>query len=236
MAGLRDHSNVSFEVFIASFTVLPILVLIYFYPDLPERVPEYLNLKGDVAVWGPKSLASIFRLPLMAVDMQVLCLLMKYGLWQRRTGRSIPLAEKLTIELLNLSSRLWDWFRALIAFKLGASSLDVIFFASERLRFLTTAVRTISWAAGVLGIMGSGFYGYRLLTVSRRLKHIGGNDKLTEPDHSLHLRAGIFYYNAHDPSLFIKKYLLNFANQWAYVFLVCLVSLPLLMFLPLLMS
>src|SRR6266478_3408054 len=76
------HTNFLFELFIAALTLLPFLVLIYFYPGLPERIPEYLNLHGDVAVWGRKSLFSIFRLPLMALDLQLLCLLLKYGLWQ----------------------------------------------------------------------------------------------------------------------------------------------------------
>src|SRR5882762_4060834 len=94
----RDDTNVLFEAFILSFTVLPILVLIYFYSQLPERIPEYLNLHGDVEVWGRKSLVSVFRLPLMAIDMQMLCVLMKYGLWQGAVARPVQAAETLTIE------------------------------------------------------------------------------------------------------------------------------------------
>ena len=232
----RDHTNVLFEVFILSFTVLPILVLIYFYPQLPERVPEYLNLHGDVEVWGRKSLASVFRLPLMAIDMQMLCLLMKYGLWQGGLVRPAQPAETYAMESLKLSSRLWDWFRALIAFKLGASSLEVIFLTNDRLHSLSTSMRVVSWAAAVLGITGAGFYLYRLIPVNRKLKQMSAADKVNEQNQSSHLLAGIFYYNPWDPSLFVKKYWLNFANKWAYAFLLCLVGLPLLMFLPLLIS
>lgn len=232
----RDATNVFFESFILFFTVAPILVLIYFYPQLPERIPEYLNLHGDVEVWGRKSLASVFRLPLMAVDMQMLCLLMKYGLWQGAVARTVQPAETHTLESLTLSSRLWDWFRALIAFKLGASSLEVIFLTNARLHSLATAMRTISWAAAILGIIGAGFYVYRLIPVNRKLRQVIAEDKLSVRNRSAHLRAGIFYYNVHDPSLFVKKYWLNFANKWAYVFLICLVCLPLLMFLPMLNS
>jgi uncharacterized membrane protein len=231
-----DHTNILFEVFIISFTVLPILVLIYFYPQLPERVPEYLNLHGEVEVWGRKSLASVFRLPLMAIDMQMLSLLMKYGLWQGGLVRPAQPAETYAVESLKLSSRLWDWFRALIAFKLGASSLEVIFLTNDRLHSLATTMRTISWAAAVLGIIGAGFYLYRLIPMSRKLRQMSGADEVNEHDRPTHLLAGIFYYNPSDPSLFVKKYWLNFANKWAYVFLLCLVCLPLLMFLPMLIS
>jgi uncharacterized membrane protein len=231
----RDHTNVLFEAFILSFTVLPILVLIYFYPQLPERVPEYLNLHGEVEVWGRKSLASAFRLPLMAVDMQMLCLLMKYGLWQSGV-RPLEPGETHAIESLKLSSRLWDWFRALIAFKWGASSLEVIFLTNDRLHSLATAMRTISWAATILGIIGAGFYLYRLILVNRKSRQMGAESRANEQSQTSHPNAGIFYYNPSDPSLFVKKYGLNFANKWAYVFLLCLLCLPLLMFLPMLIS
>jgi uncharacterized membrane protein len=232
----RDHTNVLFEVFIISFTVLPILVLIYFYSQLPERIPEYLNLHGEVEVWGRKSLASVFRLPLMAVDMQMLCLLMKYGLWQGGVVRPAQAAETYATESLKLSSRLWDWFRALIAFKLGASSIEVIFLTNDRLHSLSTAMRIISWAAAVLGIIGAGFYLYRLIPVNRKLRQMSRPVEVNEQNQPSHLLAGIFYYNPWDPSLFVKKYWLNFANKWAYAFLLCLVCLPLLMFLPMLIS
>ena len=223
----RDHTSVSFEVFIAALTLLPILLLIYFYPSLPERVPEYLNLHGDVEVWGRKSFASVFRLPLMAIDMQLLCLLTKYASSVSRKG---------SVESRMLSRRLFDWFRVLIAFKLGASSLDVIFLSYPGLRPLTTAVRTISWAAAILGIIGASYYGYRLLKVYRKPGPAERVAKVGEPNYAAHLRGGVFYYNRNDPSLFIDKYLFNFANKWVYVFVLCVVCLPLLMFWPMLVS
>jgi hypothetical protein len=39
----------------------------YFYPVLPERVPLFLTLSGEVAVWGEKNLLSVFRVPLLAL-------------------------------------------------------------------------------------------------------------------------------------------------------------------------
>jgi uncharacterized membrane protein len=168
--------------------------------------------------------------------MQMLCLLMKYGLGQGGLVRPGQPAETYATESLKLSSRLWDWFRALIAFKLGASSLEVIFLTNDRLHSLATTMRTISWAAAVLGIIGAGFYLYRLIPLNRKLKQMGGADEVNQQNQPSHLRAGIFYYNPSDPSLFVKKYWLNFANKWAYAFLLCLVCLPLLMFLPMLIS
>jgi uncharacterized membrane protein len=234
-----DYTNIPFEVFIATFTVLPIVVLIYFYPVLPQSIPEYLNLRGEVEVWGRKSFASVLRLPLMAIDLQMLCLLMKYGLWHGQIGYTFESTEKYKIdreESLKLQMSLWDWFRALIAVKLGASSLEVIFLSIELFHFLSTVVRVISWTAAILGIAGIVFYGYRLVMVDRKLKEAGGKYKAAQQIDSSHLHGGILYYNPADPSLFKDKYLFNFANKWVYLFLGCLLCLPLLMFLPMLNS
>ena len=237
--GLRDYTNLPFEVFIAAFTLLPILVLIYFYPALPERVPEYLNLHGEVEVWGRKGFASVFRLPLMAIDLQMLCLLMKYGLWKDKLVQPAEDTKELATykeESFKLSLRLGNWFRAFIAIKLGASSLEVIFFSIEKFHFLTTATRVTSWAASILGIAGAFFYSYRLLIVNRKQKEAGGYARVPRPTDRSHLHGGIFYYNRADPSWFTDKYLPNFGNRWVYVFFACLFCLPLLMFWPLLNS
>jgi len=235
--GFRAHSKVLLDLFIAALTLLPFVVLIYFYSSLPERIPEYLNLHGEVAVWGRKSLFSVFRLPLMALDLQILCLLMKYGLWQGKAARSHEDNETLKScrdESIELSMSLGDWFRAFIAIKLGASSLEVVFFSMERFHSLTAVTRVTSWTASLLGIAGAVFYLYRLLLVNRKLKKSAGSVSIPRGIDRLHLRGGIFYYNPDDPSWFNGKYSLNFGNKWVYLFLACLVCLPVLMFLPML--
>jgi hypothetical protein len=55
----RDLTNIALELFIATLTLLPFLVLIYSYSSLPERIPEDLNQHSDVSL-GPQK--SLFRL------------------------------------------------------------------------------------------------------------------------------------------------------------------------------
>ena len=232
----RDHTNVGLEPVIVALTLLPFLALLFFYSSLPERIPEYLNLNGDVAVWGRKSVFSVFRLPLMALDLQMICVLMKYGVWQGSANQSLEDSEPLATyrkESIKLSLNLWDWFRAFIAIKLGASSIEIIFYSIERFHSLTTLTRITSWAASVLGIAGAAFYGYRLLTVNRKLKEAGASVRIPRAISRQNSR-GIFYYNPDDPSWFSDRYSPNFANKWVYLFLACLLCLPVLMFLPML--
>ena len=132
---LSAYTNLPFEIFIAVFSFLPFFVLAYFYPMLPERVPLFMNLNGEVATWAEKSVLSVFRVPLMAVDTQLICLLMKYGTVQSETAAPPEAAKEQTEQrkqYVNLNAGLWDWFRCLVAFKMSAASLDTIFLSLER--------------------------------------------------------------------------------------------------------
>ena len=84
---LRDYTNIPFEIFVVVFSILPFFALAYFYSVLPERVPVFLSLNGDVKTWAEKSVLSVFRVPLMAVVTQIVCLLMKYGTVQSKAGK-----------------------------------------------------------------------------------------------------------------------------------------------------
>src|ERR1044072_4434321 len=84
---LRDLANTKFEIFIVAFTILPFFILMYFYSSLPERVPQFLTLTGEGETWAAKSVGSVFRVPLMAVVTQIVCLLVRYGTLQ--SGASV---------------------------------------------------------------------------------------------------------------------------------------------------
>ncbi len=217
----RDASRPPLEVLILLLTVVPIVVLVYFFPLLPNQVPEYLNLRGEVEVWGAKSFASVFRLPMMALDLQLLCLLAKYATWQRSTAAdSISTSD--SHRAFSVTLNLFDWFRAFIAGKLASSSLEVIIFSIERYQYLTTLTRAISWSSSIIGVVGAIIYGYQLLIVQRRMKPLSASQSTSR----------FFYFNPADPMWLNQTNAPNFGNKWIYVFLLCLIVLPFLMFWP----
>ena len=230
-----SYTNTPFEIFIIVFTLLPFLVLAYFYAALPERVPLLLNLKGEVSTWTEKSVLSVFRVPLMAVVFQVVCLLMKYGTLQYSTVARLEMdvgQTKLNEQYLSLNTGLWDWFRWAIAIKMIAESVDTIFLSLERFKFLSQPAFIISAVAAALGVIGGLYYGYRLLAVRRELKREFGNGKAEEPVDAQHVYGGFLYFNKSDPALFVSRYLLNFGNKWAWVFIACFIAYPLLVIFP----
>jgi len=231
---LVDYANIPFEIFVVACTVLPFLALAYFYQQLPDRVPLFLNLKGEVETWGQKSLVSVFRVPVMATLTQVVCLLMKYGTLKSGAGLSLgagPEQVDYQDQYLDLQLGLWDWFRCLVAVKMSASSLETVFLSLSQFMFLAKPAFAITALAAVLSLVGAVVYAYRLLIVHRKLKAVSG-DSTHKPINPQHVYVGFLYFNPSDSALFANKYIFNFGNNWAYVFIACIIAYPLLVFLP----
>jgi uncharacterized membrane protein len=232
---LSDYTNVQCEIFIAVFSLLPFFVLAYFYQLLPARVPVFLHLNGEVATWAEKSVLSVFRVPLMAVDTQLLCLLMKYDVVRSETVLPLETATEQTAyqkQYISLSAGLWDCLRCLVALKMSAASLNTIFLSLERFKFLSRPAFTITAIAALLSVAGALFYGYRLWVAKRKMRGKAGEVKRQKPIDARHIYGGILYFNQSDSALFVRRYVLNFANKWAYVFIASIVVYPLLVFLP----
>ncbi len=232
---LSDYTNIPFEVFIAAFTVLPFLVMAYFYPILPERVPLFLTLSGEVAVWGEKSLLSVLRVPLMALDTQLVCLLMKYG--TVKSDIIVPLETateqaEYQKQYLGLSTGIWDWLRCVVAFKMSAASLDTVFLSIERFKFLSRPAFIITVIAALFSIVGGLIYGYRLLALKRQWRGKLKGRRIQKPVDARRVYGGILYFNRADSAFFVSKYGFNFANKWTWAFIACLIAYPLLVFLP----
>jgi len=232
---LRDYTSIPFEIFIVVFSVLPFFVLAYFYPILPARVPLFLNLRGEVEVWAQKSVLSVVRVSLMAVDTQLICLLMKYGTVKSQTivppETSTEQAEYQR-QYVSLNVGLWDWFRFLVAFKMSAASLDTIFLSLDRFKSLSRPAFAITTIAALLSIAGGLFYIYRLLVLKAKMREKSGEGKIRKPIDVRHVYGGFLYFNPSDPALFVSKYIFNFANKWVYVFIASIVAYPLLVFSP----
>ncbi|HEV7395721.1 MAG TPA: DUF1648 domain-containing protein [Pyrinomonadaceae bacterium] len=230
---LWDFTSIPFELFILTFSLVPILFLMYFYPALPERIPVFLNLKGEVVGWAEKSWLSVLRVPLMALDTQLICLLMKYGTVQSVSTSSKEISQaqsNFEKQFASLNARLWDWFRALVAFKMSASSLDTIFLSLDKFRFLSRPAFLVTAVAALLSIPGVLFFGYRILVLTRNYKQSTGTTPIRTPIDPEHVYGRILYVHPADPALFVRKYGFNFGNKWAWIFVAGMLAYPVLVF------
>lgn len=233
---MRDYTSIPVEILVVTLSLAPILVLTYFYPVLPERIPVFLNLHGEVEKWAAKSVASVFRVPAMAIDLQLICLLMKYAVVRSQLSVSDIHAEAFSQyqdRMTSLTSGLWDLLRSFVAIKMCAESLSILFLSDNHNHYLKIAVWAIPWIAAILSIVGAVVYGFRLLVAKRNLKKSAGQAHFEKEVDNAHLLARLIYYNPNDPAPLAGKYLFNFANKYVYALFACLLAYPLLVFWPL---
>ena len=202
---ISHYTNLPLEIFVFALTVLPFLLLAYFYSTLPDRVPLFMKLNGEVAEWGQKSVLSVFRVPLLAVIMQIVCFLMKYEMVQAHAAVVSTDHSKLQERYLSLSSGMWDWFRWTIAVKMSAESLHTVFLTTPRYNSLSQPTFLVTAIVALFGAAGALLYLYRLLLVARELKKQFPN---------------------------VSKYRFNFANPRLWALIACAIAYPLLVFLP----
>jgi hypothetical protein len=204
---LRNYTNIPFEIFVAALTILPFFLLAYFYPVLSDRVPLFMKLNGEVAVWGEKNLLSVFRVPLMAVVTQIVLLVMKYGSVQSTASAPLTLEHsELQERQLKFTLGLWDWFRWTAAFKMSAESLDTIFRSVPKFNFLARPVFIISAIAALIGVVGALLYCFRVVVLCQKIKKQFGVVKM--------------------PVNF------NFANISTWILIGCVIVYLLLVFVP----
>jgi uncharacterized membrane protein len=239
---LSDYTNLALEIAIVLLTIAPVLVLVYYYPQLPERIPVHWNWKGEPDEWASKSYYAVFSIAAMLVYMQGLILVIKHGLLGVKMTLPAEHAEtylRLKEASLALTIRFMDWMRLLLCILLGGLATNVAFTAVERLRFLSRVVAIAVWASGVLMFVAIAVAVYRFYKIDRRLKLEVGRVYVQRQRDAAHwYLGGLIYFNREDPALWVEKlvgwgYTCNMGNKWFYVYAALMIGVPVLLVLPL---
>ena len=239
---LSDYTNLALEVGIVLLTIAPVLLLVYFYPQLPERIPTHWNWKGEPDAWARKSYYSVFSIAAILVYMQGLLLFVKQGLLGVKMTLPAEHTEtylRLKEESLATTIKFLDWMRLFLGLLLGSLISKIVFDAVEQLRPLSRIASVISWASGLLMFAAIAFAIYRFYSVDRRLRAEVGRVYVQRQKDAAHWYAGgLIYFNREDPAIWVEKlvgwgYTFNMGNKWVYLYIAFMAGVPLLLFLPL---
>jgi uncharacterized membrane protein len=235
---LSEYTTLYLEALILFLTVLPSLFLIYYYPQLPERIPVHWDWLGRPDQWARKSFGTVFFLSLILVYVQGLFLLIKHGLLTVKMTLPAERAEEYLRgkeEFLATTMKLMDWARVLVSVMLGALLLNIVFTSVEHLRPLTVIVIILNALSILLLFASCAYFIARLVKIDRGLKRAVGRVYVQRGRDAAHWYAGgLFYYNREDPALFVEKlvgfgYTFNMANPWVYLYLAYALLPPLVM-------
>jgi uncharacterized membrane protein len=233
---LGEYTNIYLEALLLLLLITPSLFLLYYYPQLPEKIPVHWDWRGRPDAWARKSFGTVFSLSLMLAYVQGLFLLVKHGL----TGVKMTLpgehAEEYLRgkeEFLHATMKLMDWVRFLTTAMMGSLLLNIVFSSVEHLRQLSGAITVVASLSTLLLVASCLYFIVRLLMIDRRLKRTVGRVYVQRGRDAAHWYAGgLFYYNPDDPALFVEKmvgfgYTFNMANPRVYVYLAYMLGLPL---------
>ncbi len=231
---LSDYTNIALEVMVFVLTIATIALLIYYYPQLPDRIPVRLDSRGEM-VWKTKSFTSIFSTSVLMVYLQGLFLLYKYAMIKATMTLPAERAEEYLDckeEALRLTARFLDHFRFGIIVVLSLVSMEVFFRTVERVQTMIISGIALSIVAGIAGLSLLNRYINRWAAIDRRLKEVAG--KVYVQRQGARWRIGrLVYYNREDPAVFVETsvgpgFTLNLARLSAWVCLAYWAALPLL--------
>jgi uncharacterized membrane protein len=227
---LADYTHLWLEGAILLLVGATFALLIYYYPQLPERMPVHWNPSGEPDGWERKSLASVFFLPALGLYLHAFFLVLKHDIAHAK----MTLPDAHTEEFLqgkerylSANVRLVDWVRvsiALLFFNLSLLLLATTIGALSRYLSLVNVGLWLILAGMVSGIF---FFIWRMHSINEHLQTVAGEWYVQRPGDESHWRhGGLTYYNPDDPALVVEKlvgygYTLNMAHPsiWARVLL-----------------
>jgi uncharacterized membrane protein len=236
---LSDYTNIALEVVIGLCIIIPTLVLIYYYPLLPDRIPVHWDINGHPNRWAEKSFISVFMLPLVTIYLQGLFWLLKHGMIQvKMTLPAEHTAEYLECkeESLRVMISLLDQIRLLQVILLGTISLSILSSMASGISSIN-GILLVTIISDVVILFICGYNIYRMMEIEEKLKTLTGTRSVQRESEAEHwYLGGLFYYNPEDPALFLEKrigfgYTMNFANKSIFLYFGYIILLPIGIFL-----
>ncbi len=225
---LLNYTNIVIEATVIFLILMPVLALVYFYPQLPESIPSHWNFAGQPDRWVPRSWSEIASLPALALWLYGLLFIAKLSFLQtkltlpaQKTAEYFALKEK----SLHLSLRFMDALRLLVGVVLAIVPLNIIISAIPAYKFLEPFSAIALWTcAGATTIMTI-FFIARIMQINTQVDDlVGAGEPFSTSSDTGWVGGGTIYYNPNDPALFVEKKIgigntINFANKQAKYFL-----------------
>jgi len=177
------------------------------WSQIPHQFPVHWGVNGQPNRWASRDFAGVYGPLLTATIMDLLCLGFAWALL-RMSRKSMM--RYVTVRMLEV-----------LLYPLTLTFVVVSLLPLMRIPLWLAAVVLFAFIAGIF------FWSYRKITAP------SGLDEVPEPQNDSYWKAGVFYYNPHDPAIFVSKrvgigYTVNFANKMSWVVLVGILLIALL--------
>lgn len=211
---------------------ITVLVSVINYDKFPELIPVQYDLSGEVTRTVEKSMSSVMWLSWLAAAVTIVFIFSTYMI-----GKAKQLVESRDPEgslERNIRFRYsWSVYMVVVGFLTAA--LMCIIQLSPIYDVLNSSVGSIIIGFVVIVLIGSIALSLFTGQGGSRIKLKADNQKQAEPvaDHDKYWKAGIFYFNPKDPSLFVEKrfgigWTLNLGNPLGWLIFIGILAIVLI--------
>lgn len=129
----------------AIISIMPFPVLAIFYKTIPGQVPLFVDLAGNPTIMTTKSILSVFRLPVMGLMIQVICVAMYLT---KLKGKNV----------IKRNKNLWGVISVLAALKMSLTSMELLFFENQHVLSTIRVIVLGGTVAAVIFLLLNLFY------------------------------------------------------------------------------
>ncbi len=231
---LAGYTNLFLELVLALALLLPVGLLIYYYPELPEKLPVHWNAKGEPDGWARKSFLTVFLLPILGVYLNIVFLAVKHGVLQTKLTLPAEQAEeylRLKEKGIVMMVQLMDRLRLVVTVLFATLELNLLATTLESHAlwrpYLTVGLWVIVLSIPflvILSILG-------MVNLDAELREKVGRVYVQRPnDAECWYWGGLIYYNPSDPAVFVEKLVgigmtVNMGN-WRALFYLAIFLVP----------
>ena len=209
------------------------------YDNLPNLIPIHWGIDGQPDTFTEKTALSVIALPLMLLIMQGMMLginemTKKSGIKINATNRKKSRAQQLSFR--KYSS--WFLFATMIFITILLAFLQLVTIHNDIGKPLLLVALPIGFL--IIILIMTGIYAFKVGQSGSRLEvnEVDEEDVegITNYDDDEHWKAGIFYFNKNDPSIFVEKrfgvgWTMNYGNPTGYLMFVPILLLLIISFL-----
>ena len=192
---------------------VPVLLLIVavgvvLYPSMPDMIPMHADSAGNVDVYAPKGVLTVFGFPVGLTVLLAVCMVSSQWVMRRSKRPVSPGAPAVSALAYGLFARAQSIFLLICGLILSAV-IGVGFMLSSggiiTLGQMAVAV-LVACAPIVIGSIAlSVVYGQSGARLQMRLAAEGGQDDCLACDDDRHWKLGVFYWNPDDPALWLPE-------------------------------
>ncbi|QTM97948.1 DUF1648 domain-containing protein [Sediminibacillus dalangtanensis] len=207
---------------------LTLLLTVFFYEQIPERIPMQYNFSGEVTNWADKTYRSVLMMPIMQIYLTSLFLFLNTMIAKAKQQLNAANPEKSMEQNIRFRRR-WSGYIIVsgtaLTLLFAFTQISFIFPVNTQLLTIVPLLLSGAMVAGAIVLaFNTGQGGSRIKT---------GTDKrgnTIDRDDDKHWKLGQFYFNREDPALFLEKrfgvgWTINFARPLAWTALAVIILL-----------